>query len=186
MGEPVNHYKVLGVELTATEDEIKRAFRRLAMRDHPDRESDESKKAAKEEAVVAQGDLAQSLPHGFYLSVAMQTTPSARGLYTELLSQQPKRMRSEVSEVLLQTLVKNPQEPRSREVFRDMLNHNGIDKSWIRRFAALSEDENKTGRPGGYQATSALIGEALVYRPDLASEVKPRRTIGPQVTPYRA
>lgn len=35
-----DHYKTLGVERTASEDEIKQAFRRLAMKHHPDRGGD--------------------------------------------------------------------------------------------------------------------------------------------------
>jgi curved DNA-binding protein CbpA len=37
------YYKLLGVENTATYDEIRRAFRKLALKNHPDRDGDKEK-----------------------------------------------------------------------------------------------------------------------------------------------
>jgi len=42
------HYDVLGIELTATSDEIKKAYRKCALRWHPDKHSDSDKKAQEE------------------------------------------------------------------------------------------------------------------------------------------
>ncbi|GAB2230182.1 hypothetical protein Droror1_Dr00014440 [Drosera rotundifolia] len=46
-----DHYKILGVSPTATKDQIKEAFRRLALEFHPDRHS-RSSKSALEDATI--------------------------------------------------------------------------------------------------------------------------------------
>ena len=38
----LNYFKVLGVNETSTDDEIKKAFRKLSMKHHPDRGGDEN------------------------------------------------------------------------------------------------------------------------------------------------
>ena len=42
-----DYYEVLGVERTATEDEIKKAFRQAALKHHPDRNPGDSDAAAR-------------------------------------------------------------------------------------------------------------------------------------------
>ena len=49
MAQSVNHYEVLGVDRTATEDEIRRRFRELARERHPDRFPPAQKARAEEE-----------------------------------------------------------------------------------------------------------------------------------------
>ncbi|KAJ1526200.1 hypothetical protein ONE63_009359 [Megalurothrips usitatus] len=44
-----DHYKVLGVEKTATQKQIKRAYKQLALKYHPDKVRDKSKKKVSEE-----------------------------------------------------------------------------------------------------------------------------------------
>ena len=41
-------YEILGVERAASQDEIRRSFRKLAMEHHPDRVTDEARKASAE------------------------------------------------------------------------------------------------------------------------------------------
>lgn len=47
-GKPVNHYKVLGLEPTATEQDIRTAFKQMALKYHPDRATISSEKAVAE------------------------------------------------------------------------------------------------------------------------------------------
>lgn len=51
-----NHYDTLGISKTATQDEIKKAYRKLAMQHHPDRGGDEAKFKAINEANDVLGD----------------------------------------------------------------------------------------------------------------------------------
>jgi molecular chaperone DnaJ len=45
MSEEKDYYKILGVDKTATEDELKKSYRKLAMEFHPDRNKDDPAKA---------------------------------------------------------------------------------------------------------------------------------------------
>lgn len=44
MAESKDYYKILGVSKDATDDEIKKAFRKLAKANHPDAQQDEAAK----------------------------------------------------------------------------------------------------------------------------------------------
>ena len=51
-----DYYKILGVEKNATQDELKKAFRKLAMKHHPDKGGDEAKFKELNEAYQVLGD----------------------------------------------------------------------------------------------------------------------------------
>ena len=51
-----DYYKILGVEKNATQDELKKAFRKLAMKHHPDKGGDEAKFKEINEAYQVLGD----------------------------------------------------------------------------------------------------------------------------------
>jgi curved DNA-binding protein len=69
----MDHYKTLGLDKTASQDDIKQAFRRLAMRHHPDRGGDEARFKEIQSAYDVLGDADrraeydafQSRPPGF-------------------------------------------------------------------------------------------------------------------------
>ena len=51
-GDPMAHYKILGISAEATDDEIKKAYRKLAVLHHPDKVASEPEavqKSAKEQ-----------------------------------------------------------------------------------------------------------------------------------------
>jgi curved DNA-binding protein len=53
----VDYYQTLGVAKTATDDEIKKAFRKLAMKHHPDRGGDQAEFQKIQEAYATLGDV---------------------------------------------------------------------------------------------------------------------------------
>jgi curved DNA-binding protein len=54
-----NYYQILGIEKTASDDEIKRAYRKMAMRHHPDRGGDQSEFQKIQEAYSVLSDPAK-------------------------------------------------------------------------------------------------------------------------------
>jgi curved DNA-binding protein len=54
-----DYYKILGVERTASEDDIKRAYRRLASQHHPDKGGDKAQFQEIQEAYATLGDTAR-------------------------------------------------------------------------------------------------------------------------------
>ena len=52
----MSHYQTLGVDKTATQAEIKKAYRKLSMKHHPDRGGDESKFKEIADAYAVIGD----------------------------------------------------------------------------------------------------------------------------------
>lgn len=53
----MDYYQILGVAKTATDDEIKKAFRKLAMKHHPDRGGDQAEFQKIQEAYATLGDV---------------------------------------------------------------------------------------------------------------------------------
>ena len=73
MAQKRDYYEVLGVSKNATEDEIKKAYRKIAIKYHPDRNPDDKSAEEKfKEAAEAYDVLhdpqkrQQSVPFGFY------------------------------------------------------------------------------------------------------------------------
>jgi curved DNA-binding protein len=52
----IDHYKTLGIDRSATQDDIKKAYRKLAMKHHPDRGGDSKKFQEIQEAYATLGD----------------------------------------------------------------------------------------------------------------------------------
>ena len=52
----MSHYQTLGVDKTATQAEIKKAYRKLTMKHHPDKGGDENKFKEIAEAYAVIGD----------------------------------------------------------------------------------------------------------------------------------
>ncbi len=89
-----DYYKKLGVERQATKDDIKKAFKKLAMKYHPDRAPDDKKKEYEEkfkeinEAVSVLGDDKKRAQYDQYGSAAFQPGAGFEGFdFSDVMSQ---------------------------------------------------------------------------------------------------
>ncbi|MEK7516859.1 MAG: molecular chaperone DnaJ [Patescibacteria group bacterium] len=74
-----DYYKILGVERSASEVEIKKAFRRLAMEHHPDKGGDQAKFKEMNEAYQVLSDQAKRAQYDKYGTTFDGTGPGAGG-----------------------------------------------------------------------------------------------------------
>ena len=60
-GASIGHYKTLGLDHTASEQEIKKAFRRLSLKHHPDKNPNDPKAKTRFERLTAAYDVLASV-----------------------------------------------------------------------------------------------------------------------------
>jgi len=60
------HYEILGIDSNASEDDIKKAFRKLALQYHPDRNSDDEDAEKKFIAITEAYNIIESEGFGYY------------------------------------------------------------------------------------------------------------------------
>lgn len=65
----MDYYEVLKVDRNASEDDLKKAYRKLAMKWHPDKNPIEKKEAEAKFKQISEAYEARNLCHHFFLSV---------------------------------------------------------------------------------------------------------------------
>ena len=87
MAEKRDYYEVLGIAKTASEDEIKKAYRKLAMKYHPDHNQGNEEAAEKfKEINEANETLSDEQKRAAYISVIKEPSTIACGIFYVIAS----------------------------------------------------------------------------------------------------
>ena len=97
-----DYYEVLGVDSSASDQEVKKAFRRIAMKYHPDRNPDDQKadekfkeaQEAYESALAIKPQSIDALGNFANLKKQMGDSKAAENLYRELITITPSSLRA--------------------------------------------------------------------------------------------